>query len=346
MIKIIAKWIALSLVGLVLGLLLLLGLGSSLSLDRGYHHSSESRALPLFPRDSRTSLVRVAANGFEFRARIAGFESELNEIEKPAVILLHGFPVTSAMWIALIDPLLEAGFRVLAFDQRGYSPGARPDKPSEYAVDKLSADVIAVADAVGIKRFHLVGHDWGAAVGWATVLLHPERLLSWSALSIAHPAAFGQALQDDPDQQSRSSYFLLFTTPWLPEALFSFNSFSLLQAIYKGMSEKQISEYIQTFSEPGALTAALNWYRAMTLGPGTIDDLSLEVEAPTLFVWGNNDPAVGRAAVELQRQYLVGPYRNLELDAGHWLLAESPEQTIEAVVQHVTTYRDGIPQRR
>ena len=168
---------------------------------------------------------------------------------------------------------------------------------------------------------------------------HPGRIVSWTALSIAHPAAFGAALQNDPDQQSKSSYFLLFQTPWLPETLFTFNSLSALDMMYSTMSSEQIDEYHSVFAEPGALTGALNWYRAMTLGQDGSDDVSMKVSTPTLFIWGNHDEAVGRVAIEMQTEYITGPYSEIELDAGHWLLTDSPREVVESVVRHLTTYK-------
>ena len=265
---------------------------------------------------------------------MAGFDS-VNSGDKPAVILLHGFPATSAMWDPVVTPLTQAGYRVLAFDQRGYSPGARPDGVDDYAVDRLVGDVIAIADAAGLERFHLVGHDWGAVVGWATVMTHPQRVLSWSALSIAHPAAFSEALRKDPDQRSRSRYFILFATPWLPEALFSFSDFTMLKSVYSHLPDDAQAKYIEVFSEPGALTGAFNWYRAMAGGFDNDGALATEVATPTLFIWGNDDIAAGRWAVDAQAQYMVGPYKLIELDAGHWLMEELPQIVTGAIIQHL-----------
>ena len=103
------------------------------------------------------------------------------------------------MWELLIEPLAEAGYRVLAFDQRGYSPGARPKDESAYGIPHLVSDVVAVASSVGAQQFHLIGHDWGSAVGWTVTMTHPGKVLTWTGISIAHPTAFGEALRNDPD---------------------------------------------------------------------------------------------------------------------------------------------------
>ena len=342
MIMKVVKWFFLGVVSLLLLLVVVLLIGSKTSLDGSYSYTQQVETLPIFSGQSVDSatmeLVRIAANGYEFRARIAGFESTPAAAEKPAVILLHGFPVSSAMWVKLIRPLADAGYRVVAFDQRGYSPGARPSEQTDYAIDKLSSDVAAVADALGLENFHLVGHDWGSAVGWNTVMQYPQRIESWTALSIAHPAAFSEALENDPDQQSRSSYFALFVTPWLPEVLFSFNDFQMLGGAYSGMLAEQKSEYIALFSEPGALTSALNWYRAMTLSQQGEAHHSSEISTPTMFMWGDHDPTAGRLAVDMQQQYMTGPYREVELDAGHWLMTDQPDVVVGEIIKHIETH--------
>ena len=326
----IVKWLVLTVIVLVLGIITVVGVGSAMSLDRDYTHTTKTEALPFLSDEVPNGIVRIKANGYEFRARVAGLNRDA-----ATVILLHGFPVTSAMWLPIISPLANAGYRVIAFDQRGYSPGARPEELSAYVIPNLVTDVIAVADAVGAKKFHLIGHDWGSAVGWSTVMRHPDRILSWTGLSIAHPVAFIEALQNDPDQQARSSYFALFTTPYLPEALFTFNDLALLKLGYEGMSAEQQQEYYEVFSEPQALTSALNWYRQMNASRATGAELSPTINTPTLFIWGNNDQAVGRAAVEGQVKYIEGPYREIELDGGHWLLTSHSTRILPALLAHL-----------
>ena len=312
--------------------------GAQVSLDRSYAHSKRTAQLPFFDSGSKEGLVQIRTDRGDFRARAAGFEGQEKQ---PLVVLLHGFPVTSAMWLDLIPVLAEAGYRVVAFDQRGYSPQSRPETIDQYVVSELVNDVFAVADAVGGERFHLVGHDWGAGVGWGVVLAQPDRVLSWTPLSIAHPAAFGAALQNDPDQQSRSSYFTLFVTPGVPETLFTFNNLWLLKSAYGEMRAEKVDEYVSVFSEPGALTAGLNWYRASFGGDSSGTEVQEnDVKVPTLFIWGNQDEAVGRLGTELMSEYMKGPYSIIELNAGHWLLSETPEQVITPIVSHIRANSD------
>jgi pimeloyl-ACP methyl ester carboxylesterase len=277
------------------------------------------------------STESLAANGFVFTADLAGPR------DGALVLLLHGFPQTRHAWRAELRALAAAGYRACAPDQRGYSAGARPAGVDAYRTDHLVADALALADALGAERFHLVGHDWGAAVGWATTLAASDRVISWTALSIPHPAAFVSALANDPDQQRRSRYFMLFRTPWLPELLFSFNRFALLKQMYASMPDAERDEYLRVFAEPGALTAALNWYRAMDVGAATRAPLggNFDVVRPVLFIWGNRDVAVSRAAVEGQRPFMKGPFQEFELDASHWLMEEAADQVTPKVLAHL-----------
>jgi pimeloyl-ACP methyl ester carboxylesterase len=309
---------------IVILIVMVLAAGSLLSLDWQHRHRAATAGLPALDAETDAGIVRIAANGMEFRARVAGLHNS-----GPGVVLLHGFPETSAMWLPLIDALAAQGYRVVAFDQRGYSPGARPDAVDAYSIAPLVEDVFAVAAAVGFREFHLVGHDWGAGVGWAAVLGRPDALRSYTSLSIPHVSAFADALQNDPDQRRRSRYMYLFRTPWLPEALFTFNRLALMNDVmYRPMTDAQRGEYSAVFAEPGALTAALNWYRA---NDSFAVDAAPTVHLPVLFIWGNADPAVGSAAVAAQRDYLEGPFEYHELNAGHWLMEEATD-TVDATV--------------
>jgi len=305
-----------------------------MSMDSDFSHTNATRDLPKFSPTISSGIVNLSIGEMTFRTRIAGFNGNPS---KEVVILLHGFPVTSAMWVDLIGPLEEAGYRVVAFDQRGYSPLARPENLDSYQISEITKDIFAVADVIGAEKFHLIGHDWGSVVGWSAVLSNPSRITSWTALSFPHPAAFGAALLVDLDQQERSSYVAFFQTPWLPETVFSFNNFSILKALLAGMSDKKMKDYIKVFSEPGALTSALNWYRA--LGDDLLFEVegveSLEVYTPTLFLWGNQDQSVGRVAIDGMDELIEGPYTNIELEAGHWLLVDQPERVVSEILIHL-----------
>lgn len=329
------KWILLLAAVLLLCLLAFLALSSRAALDREYHHSRDAAALPLYTPGAGDGLYRLRAGGHSFRLRTAGCAGDN---ARAAVLLLHGFPVTSAMWLPLIPALQQAGYCVLAPELRGYSPGARPAGAGQYKLDQLVADVIGIADAARLQRFHLAGHDWGSIIGWTVVQQHPQRVLSWTGLSVPHPAAFAEALRSDPQQRSRSSYFLLFSTPWLPEALLTMHDLAGLRALYTGMRPAQVDEYTALFAEPGAMTAALNYYRALAAGGDEQRARNLTVATPTLFVWGKRDGAVGQRSVELQRQYMAGPYEEVELDAGHWLFVDQAENVTRRILAHLAAH--------
>ena len=185
----------LALVGL--GVAVLVG-GSLLSLDWGRAHSARTQQLPLLGDSTGQGLVRIAANGLEFRARVAGLGSG-----GPGLVLLHGYPVTSAMWEPLLAPAAAAGYRVIAFDQRGYSPGARPEGVEAYRIDRMVEDVVAVADAAGFEDFHLVGHDWGCVVGWIVAVRHPEPSEPEQAIAVVSPCGSCRELIWDYDRRAR-----------------------------------------------------------------------------------------------------------------------------------------------
>lgn len=327
--------IALCLLALLALAAIALHFSARAALDKDFTYTAAVERLPLFAPDSPDGVVRLRIDDLVFRTRVAGFG---RNPAGPLVLLLHGFPTTSAMYADLIPRLAAAGYRVVAPDQRGYSPGARPASSDAYRVDLLAQDMFDVASALGAERFHLVGHDWGAVVGWQMVLTAPERVVSWSALSIPHPAAFNEALREDPEQRSSSSYFLLFATPWLAESVFAMSDMAALRAMLEPMSDTQMEEYLAMLREPGALTAAFNWYRATMTVEAAQADFGGAIHTPTLFVWGGNDQAVARYGVEAQRQYMQGPFEEIEVSAGHWLLREQGEATTTAVLAHIRSY--------
>jgi pimeloyl-ACP methyl ester carboxylesterase len=274
-------------------------------------------------------LTELSANGLDFRVRRAGSSGE-------PVMLLHGFPETSHMWLPLLERLEAAGYQALAPDQRGYSPGARPANVEDYAYPNLVSDVIALADAAGWDRFHLVGHDHGAGVSWNTAHLHPGRLASHVALSVPHPRAFGEAIDHDEDQHRRSTYIGMFNQPGVAEQSLG----GRLEGIWSQSQPDEVAEYRSVFEQDGALTAALNWYRSSLHYDGSPDatDNVGDVSVPTLLIWGNQDNAIGRAGVDGTPPYMTGEYRLVELDAGHWLIQEDTERVISEVLTHIRAH--------
>jgi pimeloyl-ACP methyl ester carboxylesterase len=295
-------------------------------------HAAQTETLPLFTPES-DGLVRIRASGMVFRARVEGFAANP---DGEGVILLHGFPETSIMWAPLMDKLAAAGFRVVAFDQRGYSPGARPLRVNAYTSGRLAADVVAVAHAVGFERFHVVGHDFGGAIAWIAADRFPHEVLTVTSLSTPHPAALAEALETPAAQWADSSYVLLYRLPWLPELVLGFNRASYLRhRNWRFLPAAQRDEYARVFGEPGALRGALNWYRAFQFD--SHDPLG-KITQPALFIWGNEDGAFGRVAANKTANHVDGPFRQHSLKAGHQLLQEAPDQVADAVLSHLTTW--------
>jgi pimeloyl-ACP methyl ester carboxylesterase len=229
------------------------------------------------------------------------------------ILLLHGFPQDSRCWNEVAPPLREAGHEVIEPDLRGASPNNRPRERSAYRLAALVADVLRIAEEHKAARFHLVGHDWGGALGWAVAAAHPERLASWTSISTPHPAAMVQALTRST-QGLRSSYVGLFNVPVLAEAVLRFTLQPALRA--SGCPKAYAHHYAELNRDRSRLTGALNWYRGVR--PGELRAVGPSA-VPTLFVWGRKDFALGRAAAEATARHVTGPYRFDEVDGGHWL---------------------------
>ncbi|MET0928968.1 MAG: alpha/beta hydrolase [Aeromicrobium sp.] len=246
------------------------------------------------------------------------------------VVLLHGFPETSLSWTSVAARLADAGLRVIAFDQRGYSPGARPTEVASYATGLLADDVIGVADALGIGTFHLAGHDWGAAVAWLVAGRHPDRVRTLTAVSVPHLTAYNAALRDDPEQQQKGSYIGLLRQAGKAEDLLLADGARRLTAMYgDDVPVALVVRYVAHLADPGALTAALNWYRAM----GADLAETPRTQVPTTYVWGERDMAIGRVPAEACGDFVDADYRFVELDGiGHWIPEQAADSLAEAII--------------
>lgn len=246
------------------------------------------------------------------------------------VVLLHGFPQDSTAWDAVVGPLHEQGYRTLAPNQRGYSPGARPSGAKHYVWSKLVGDVTALLDAAELERAHIVGHDWGGFVTWAVAAAAPERVLTATSLSVPHPGAFRKAALR-PGQALRSTYMGLMQIPWLSEQILRPGGPGW-SALVKGLPPHQAAHYAERMSTPGALTAALSWYRVLPrelLRPSVRLD---RVTVPSALVWGERDPALGRAGAEVTADFVAADYQFTILkDVGHWIPERAPESVVAAL---------------
>lgn len=256
----------------------------------------------------RKPLTITTASAFTFEATTWGPD------DGEPILLLHGWPQNSRSWDRVAPLLAERGRRVVAVDQRGYSPGARPEGVEHYTTDQLAHDVIEIADALGWQTFDLVGHDWGASVAWVVAAHHGDRLRTLTAVSVPHLAAYGAAMATDADQQERGAYIGLLRQPGKAEEVLLENGGQRLAAMYQGVVP-EVDDYVAFFTQPGVLTASLNWYRAMGRELAELPP----VNVPTTFVWGNDDLAIGRAGAEACGNFVTADYRFVELDAGHWI---------------------------
>jgi pimeloyl-ACP methyl ester carboxylesterase len=255
------------------------------------------------------------------------------------VILLHGFPQTSAAWKHALAALGSAGYRAVAPDQRGYSSGARPAGVQQYAMPHLVSDVLAIADDMGGHEFDLVGHDWGGAVAWQLAGRYPERLRTLTVVSTPHPAAFTKALRDASDDQSQRSWYMeFFQQPDVPEETFLANDAAGLRNIYagSGLSDAEIDEYVTVLTQPGAMTAAINWYRAASIGD--VEAMG-PVTTPTLYVWSDQDIALGRRAADGTAECVSGPYRFEVLEGvSHWIPEQAPDRLHPLLLEHLAAH--------
>jgi pimeloyl-ACP methyl ester carboxylesterase len=250
------------------------------------------------------------------------------------VVLLHGFPQDSAAWDQVAPLLHERGLRTLAPDQRGYSPMARPRGRSAYQLRETVEDVVALLDAAGLGSAHLVGHDWGAVVAWAMAAWHPERVRTLTTLSAPHPGAMARAVVTS-DQALRSYYIGVFQLPFVPELLLLSGGSTALRRLLRGggLSREVAAHYVARMREPGALTAALGWYRAMAL---SARDRVGTVRVPTVHVWSTGDAFLGRAGAEATGHFVEAPYRLEVLDGvTHWIPELAAERVADLVLDQV-----------
>jgi pimeloyl-ACP methyl ester carboxylesterase len=278
--------------------------------------------------------LSIKANGLQFRALAEG------PADGQPVLLMHGFPEGAESWGLQLSALGGAGFRAVAPDLRGYGGSDAPEGEDAYHAQDLIADVGGLLDSLQWERAHVAGHDWGALVGWGFVANHPDRVLTWTALSVGHPLAFYQAGREDEDQRKRSAYIRLFREAGKAEQVLAEDGCRRLRAMYReygpnpdAIPDSVIDAYVEGFARPGRLTAALNYYRvALTELP----KITGQVTSPTLLIWGNEDPAVGRRGTEATAQMVDARYRLLELaGAGHWLQFERPQEVAREMIGHL-----------
>lgn len=262
------------------------------------------------------------------------------------IIFLHGFPESHRTWRHQIEGLCDR-YRVFAPDQRGFADSDRPEGVENYETDRIVADVVALADALGLDRFTLAGHDWGGAVAWTAALTHPVRIARLIIVNAPHPLAFQKSLIDDPAQREASQYISFFRSPAAEAAIAGMGLENFLNKVMLGHADparlppEERRHYLDDWSKPGTLTSMLNWYRASKIvvpAPDEEAEAPLwtcapfpKLEMPTLVVWGLKDPAL----LPVQLEGLPGLVEDLRLvtspTAGHFITWEEPETVTAAI---------------
>ncbi len=255
----------------------------------------------------------------------------------PLVILLHGFPEFWYGWRKQIEPLANAGFRVIVPDQRGYNLSGKPSGVASYAIPELVSDVIAIADQLGQKKICLAGHDWGAAVAWSAALLHPERIAKLVVLNVPHPSVMRRYVFTRLRQMLRSWYMFFFQVPWLPEAVLSAGNFdmatrALLRSSRPGtFSANDLAQYRTAWSQPDALTGMIHWYRAAFRHHIKFPDRTVRV--PTRILWGERDQFLLAEMARESLRYCTNAELYTFADATHWLQHEEPAVVCDHLIR-------------
>ncbi|MEU8817797.1 alpha/beta hydrolase [Actinoplanes sp. NPDC048796] len=250
------------------------------------------------------------------------------------VLLLHGFPQDHREFDLLAPKLHAAGLRTYAMDQRGVSPGARPADVGAYRITEAVADAVGVLDALGLESAHVIGHDWGANVGWMLAAWHPERVRTLTAVSVPHPKALQLALRTRPSQRARLAYFKVFQSA-AAERLLLANDAAALRWMLKPIGERA-GLYVEANREPGRLTGGLNWYRALTFDQ--LKDVRL-IQVPTTYVWSDKDGVVSLTAALRTRDWVDADYQMVAMRGiSHWV----PEQAATALAEAAIARIQGV----
>jgi epoxide hydrolase 4 len=278
--------------------------------------------------------LHIATNGIELHAIAAG------PADGPLVLLLHGFPEFSYGWRRQIPALAEAGLRVVAPDQRGYNRSSKPEDVAGYRLDTLADDVLGLADALAHQRFAVVGHDWGGVVAWHLAARNPERIARVAILNAPHPGTLWGYARSHPSQARKSWYVAFFQTPLLPERALAAGGFWVLRRVLRRTGRpgtftgEDFRHYRRAWTEPGALSAMLNWYRALRLHrPSTS---AARIRVPVRVIWGDRDPfledglAQAGAALCDHAEIIHLP------DATHWLQHEAPDAVNRLLLEFLT----------
>ncbi len=265
-----------------------------------------------FDLDSVKKTIEV--NGLSFTVTDVG--------EGEPVVLLHGFPDSRHVWRYQIPALLDAGYRVIAPDLRGFGESSRPEGVENYTIDKLAVDVVGIMDVLGIQKASVIGHDFGAGLAWFTVAHYPDRFNKLVAMSVGVTGNPGWQIIE---QREKSWYFDFFNKEGIAEEALSADNFKLFRELIRNQGDPD--RFFADMARPGALTAALNWYRANTRGFGKriTEPLFPLINVPVMGVWSTDDHHLLGPQMRESKWNVTGPWRYEKVEgAGHWMMLEKP----------------------
>ncbi|MFO0890548.1 MAG: alpha/beta hydrolase [Isosphaeraceae bacterium] len=284
---------------------------------------------------SGPAMKSVETNGIRLSVAGAG------PADGPPVVLLHGFPEPWFCWRHQIGPLAEAGFRVLAPDQRGYNDSDRPEPVSAYSLNVLADDILGLLDAEAGPGAALVGHDWGGIVAWWVAMHHPGRIRKLVILNAPHPVAMRKYIRTHPSQLLKSWYVFMFQIPGLPEMGFRrANWKSLCRGLQKTsrpgtFSEADLDRYREAWSKPGAMRSMINWYRALLRRPPA-PPADPRIKVPTLILWGPDDRFINAEVADASLAYCDSGRLERIDGATHWVQHEEPERVNRMMIEFLT----------
>ena len=286
--------------------------------------------------------VTVAGEGVRLHAVEAGPE------DGPLALLLHGFPDCWYGWLRQIPALARMGYRVVALDQRGYNLSDKPREVAAYGLDRLTADVLAVLRDLDREKAVVIGHDWGGVVAWRLAMDYPEVVDRLVILNAPHPRAMAREMKSSWLQRLRSAYALFFQLPWLPEALLTLSpratahlSFVQLGTQSAAFAEEDLEILTVAMAQPGAMAAALNWYRAAVRYPPA--RRTADIHRPTLVLWGTADPALGIELTEGMGAWVPGLWLRYFPGVGHWVHWEAAADVNEQIAAFLTAAWQEVP---
>jgi pimeloyl-ACP methyl ester carboxylesterase len=271
--------------------------------------------------DTSEHCVRIRTGDVDLNVLVAG--------DGPAILLLHGFPDSLALWRGVIPLLLEKNYRVIAPDQRGFGRSSAPRHVRNYRIEHIVDDALGLLDSLGVKQAHVVGHDWGAVIAWILAGEHPERVHTLTAVSVGHPRAYANA---GMEQKRKGLYTFFFQLRGFAEWVLSRNGFANFRKWVRNYPETD--QWIRDLSRPGRLTAGLNWYRANLRR--VLFDRHPPCPVPTLGVWSSRDFALAESQMTRSEQYVTASWRYERLEGpSHWVPLEAPERLSELILKFI-----------